>query len=139
MTELKAEKTEREKLNDKLAASAVDAIINAKRKVGKFTLITGQTEGLSVNAVRGVCDKIKTDADAVAVISVCIDGKYNLVACAGANAVKNGANAGSILKALSDIVGGGGGGRPDSATSGVRFGEKIPEALEHVSEILIKI
>ena len=139
MNELKAEKSEREKLNDKLAASAVDSIINGKRKVGKFTLITGQTEGLSINAVRGVCDKIRADADAVAVISVCIDGKYNLVACAGSEAVKNGANAGNILKALSEIVGGGGGGRPDSATSGVRFGEKIPEALEKVSEILLKI
>ena len=134
--ELKAEKTEREKLNDKLAASAVESILNNKVKAGKFTLISGQTNGLAVNAVRGVLDKIKSEPDTVGVISTCVDGKYNLIVAASDGAVKLGANAGNIIKALCAIVGGGGGGRPDSATAGVKDGSKLPEAFEKLPMII---
>ena len=138
-TELKAQRAEIDKLNDKLAAAAINEILSGAVTVGKFRLTVGSTHGLSVAAVRGVCDKIKNDPDAVAVISTECDGKYNFIACTGESAVKNGAHAGNILKSLSAIVGGGGGGRPDSATSGVRDGEKIPEALSKVSDILMGI
>ena len=134
--ELKAEKAEREKLNDKFAASAVEALLNNRQKAGKFTLIAGQTNGLSVNAVRGVLDRIKSEPDTVAVISTCADGRYNLIVSASDGAVKLGANSGKIIKALCEIVGGGGGGRPDSATAGVKDGGKLPEAFEKLPEIL---
>ena len=66
---------------------------------------------------------------------------YNTTACKvfeTADAVKNGANAGTILKTISPILGGGGGGRPDSATSGIKLADKIDEALNTVYEILNK-
>ena len=134
--ELKAEKAEREKLNDKLAASAVESLLNNRVKAGKFTLIAGQTNGLTVNAVRGVLDKIKSEPDTVGVISTCVDGKYNLIVAASEGAVKLGANAGNIIKKLCEIVGGGGGGRPDSATAGVKDGAKLPEAFEKLPMII---
>ena len=64
------------------------------------------------------------------------DGKLNFVACAGSEAVKAGAHAGNILKEISAICGGKGGGRPDSAMSGGRDLDKIDEALARVEEIL---
>ncbi len=134
--ELKAEKAEREKLNDKLASSAVESLLNNRSKAGRFTLISGMTEGLTVNAVRGVLDKIKAEPDTVAVISTCVDGKYNLIVSASDGAVKLGANAGKIIKELCNIVGGGGGGRPDSATAGVKDGSKLKEAFEALPDIL---
>ncbi len=134
--ELKAEKAETEKLNDKLASSAMTAIFANGKRVGNFKLISGMTEGLSVNAVRTSLDKIKSEPDTVAVISTCVDGKYNLIVSASDGAVKLGANCGKIVKALCDIVGGGGGGRPDSATAGVKDGSKLPVAMETLPNIL---
>ena len=58
------------------------------------------------------------------------------IAAAGSEAVKLGAHAGNILKEISVIAGGKGGGRPDSAMSGGRDLDKIPEALAAVEEIL---
>ena len=114
----------------------MESTIIKRLSEGKFTLIAGQTNGLSVNAVRGVLDRIKSEPDTVAVISTCADGRYNLIVSASDGAVKLGANSGKIIKALCEIVGGGGGGRPDSATAGVKDGGKLPEAFEKLPDIL---
>ncbi len=135
--EVRAAKQEVEKINAKLAASQTGDIMSSAKKVGKFDFIAYKTEGVDLGAVRTVTDKIKAENDdAVAVISVSFDGKYNLVACCGKNAVKNGANAGLLLKEISPIAGGGGGGRPDSATSGIKIPEKIGEVFKKAEEIL---
>lgn len=47
-----------------------------------------------------------------------------------------GAHAGMLLKEVSAITGGKGGGRPDAATSGGRDLTKIPQALEAAQTIL---
>ena len=138
--ELKEEKQAVERLNNKIASSQAEKIVDNVKKVGVFNVITGKTEGVSVDAVRSLCDGIKSrDPYAVAVISVNNDGKLNFVACAGAEAVKAGAHAGNILKEISKIAGGGGGGRPDNATSGVKLLDKIDEALDTVYNILEKV
>ena len=49
---------------------------------------------------------------------------------------RSGAHAGNILKEISAITGGKGGGRPDSAMSGGRDLDKVDEALSLVEEIL---
>ena len=135
--EVRAAKQEVEKINAKLAASQTGDIMSSAKKVGKFDFIAYKTEGVDLGAVRTVTDKIKVENDnAVAVISVSFDGKNNLVACCGKNAVKNGANAGLLLKEISPIAGGGGGGRPDSATSGIKMPEKIGEVFKKAEEIL---
>ena len=67
------------------------------------------------------------------------DGKLNFVAAAGQDAVKAGAHAGNILKEISAICGGKGGGRPDSAMSGGRDIDKIDEALAKAEEILASL
>ena len=134
--ELKAEKAEKDKLNDKLASSALTSIFANGKRVGNYKLISGMTEGLSVNAVRTSLDKIKSEPDTIAVISTCVDGKYNLIVSASDGAVKLGANCGKIVKAVCEIVGGGGGGRPDSATAGIKDGSKLPEAFETLPNLI---
>ena len=134
--ELKAEKAEKDKLNDKLASSALTAIFANGKRVGNYKLISGMTEGLSVNAVRTSLDKIKSEPDTIAVISTCVDGKYNLIVSASDGAVKLGANCGKIVKAVCEIVGGGGGGRPDSATAGIKDGSKLHEAFETLPNLI---
>ena len=70
------------------------------------------------------------------VFALVSDGKLNFVAAAGSEAVKAGAHAGKILSTVSEICGGKGGGRPDSAMSGGKDIAKIGEALDKVYELL---
>jgi len=80
-----------------------------------------------------MCDNIKADnPKAVIVLSCNCEGKLNFVAACGKDAVAAGAHAGNIVKTISVIAGGKGGGRPDSAVSGAKDADKIAEALEAV-------
>ena len=50
--------------------------------------------------------------------------------------MKKGAHAGNILKQVAKMTGGGGGGRPDSATAGGKDPSKLEAALEAVNNIV---
>ena len=106
------------------------------KTVGTFKLLTARVDARP-DAARGLCDSVKAKfSDAVAVFAAVSDGKLNFVASAGPDAVKAGAHAGNILREISAICGGKGGGRPDSAMSGGRDLDKVDEALARVEAIL---
>ena len=60
--------------------------------------------------------------------------KVNLMAAATDGAQKRGAHAGTLIKAIAGLVGGGGGGRPGMAQAGGRNPEGIDDALAKVAE-----
>ena len=92
---------------------------------------------MALDLCRTMCDELKAaNEDVICVISANADGKINFTASCGKAAVAKGAHAGNILKQVSAITGGKGGGRPDSATSGGRDADKIGEALAAVADIV---
>ena len=68
------------------------------------------------------------ESSIVAVLYQVRADKIQFCAVCGKDALAKGAHAGNILKAISPLVGGGGGGRPDSAQSGGKCPEKVGEA-----------
>jgi alanyl-tRNA synthetase len=137
MQELKMAKSEIESLNAKIASSMTSGIKDSAQDVNGVTLMVGKMPGAAVDTVRNITDDFKAENDlAVTVIAIPGDGKINFVASCGKEAVKKGAHAGNLLKALSAICGGGGGGRPDSAQSGGKQPENADKALASAAEIL---
>ena len=134
--EIKETKRELESANSRLSELKTQSLLDGVKKVGAFKLLTARVDARP-DAARGLCDSVKSKfSDAVAVFAAVSDGKLNFVACAGPDAVKAGAHAGNILREISAICGGKGGGRPDSAMSGGRDLDKIDEALARVEAIL---
>ena len=122
----------------RLASAKLDSLIGSAVAVGSLRLLTARLDA-KPDAARTLCDDIKARyPDMVAVFAAVSDGKLNFVAVCGADAVKAGAHAGNILKVISVIAGGKGGGRPDSAMSGGRDLERIDEALAAVADLLPK-
>ncbi len=137
MQDLKSAKSEIESLNAKVASSMTSGIKDSATDVKGLVLMTGKMPGAAVDTVRNITDDFKAENDlAVTVIAVPGEGKINFVASCGKEAVKRGAHAGNLLKALSAICGGGGGGRPDSAQSGGKQPENVDKALASAAEIL---
>ncbi len=125
--DLKEAKDKIESLSSRLSASGLDSILaSAVEKKGiklVFASLGEDADG------RKMGDMIRDKAsDTVAVLCQVRSGKVLFNAVCGKDAVAKGAHAGNILKAISPIVGGGGGGRPDSAQSGGKNPEKIEEA-----------
>ncbi len=136
--ELKAAKSEIESLNSKLAAGQTDAIKAGMKVVNGLNLIVHALKDTAPDMPRTICDELKaSDDDVVAVIALVNGDKLTFSACCGKNAVAKGAHAGMILKSVSAICNGGGGGRPDSASSGGKDIDKLDEALNAVEGILL--
>ena len=121
----------------KIALCMLDAFLASAQYFVSVKLCTADIKDMSVETARSLCDKLRDrDAAIVAVLSVQDGEKLNFVACCGKDAVKAGAHAGMLLKEVSAVTGGKGGGRPDAATSGGKDTAKVPEALEAAKTIL---
>ena len=137
--EMKELRRELESASAQIANIKAESLLSSIKTVGKLKLLTASVQ-MKPDAVRSLCDTVKAKhPDAVAVFATVFDGKLNFVAVAGPEAVKAGAHAGNILRDISAICGGKGGGRPDSAMSGGKDVDKIDAALARAEEILSQI
>ena len=141
-SELKEARAEIASLESKIAQGKLSGLSDDDNvtQVGKFDVITAKVDDVTLDAVRNVCDDIRAKMPmSVAVVALVCDGKLNFVCSCGADAVKVGANAGKIVKEVASVCGGGGGGRPDSATAGGKDISKVDEALGAVYSIIAKL
>ncbi len=134
--ELRALKQELDEATQKIAASQTASLLEKAVSVKGLRLITAKLS-LKPDALRALGDTFKAEnPDVVAVLAAVNDGKINFAVSCGKDAVAAGANAGKIVKAVSTLCGGGGGGRPDSATAGGKGISKLGEALEAVKDMI---
>ena len=137
VNETRALKKELDALNQKAAISKVEEACNNAAEIKGVKLVTACFEGLPSDALRTAADNVKDKfANAVCVFASINDGKVSFVAGCGKDAVAKGAHAGLILKAISPICNGGGGGRPDNATSGGKDASKTNDALAAINAVL---
>ena len=138
--EIKELRRELDSANSKLSEMKTEGLLSSIKEIGAFKMLTAKVEGMRPDQVRGLCDTVKAKySNSVCVFAAVAEGKLNFVAAAGADAVKAGAHAGNILKEISVICGGKGGGRPDSAMSGGKDIDKIDEALVAAEKIVASI
>ena len=126
-----------EKMGAKVAAMQMVDLFNVSRNIKGVDVVATKLDDASPEMLRTMGDDIKGKKDnMVAVLSAVNGDKVSLLCVCGAEAVKKGAHAGKIIKEVAKIVGGGGGGRPDSATAGGKNPAKLEEALEAVNNIV---
>lgn len=132
--ELSETKKELDRLEHKLAASAMGDITAGAAQVKGISLFTASLEATG-DSLRKTGDDLKAKySDFIAVLAGKSDGKGNLLCVCSQSAVEKGAHAGQIVKKIAAIAGGKGGGRPDSAMAGIADLSKIDEALAALTE-----
>ena len=77
------------------------------------------------------------DASVVAVLATVNEGKITFLAVCGKEAVSKGVKAGDIIKNVTTICGGKGGGKPDSAMGGGNDVTKVDNALAIVDDYVV--
>jgi len=122
---------------------AVENILNAAETHNGFTLIAAKLENYDIEALRQLCDKLKTEMESGCMLLCGINnetGAAQFLASATDDAVKSGINAGLIVKKAATICGGGGGGKPNHAQAGGKDASRADEALrESLAEMKIMI
>ena len=138
--ELKAANSEIESMKAQAAKDAVGDSLNQTVDVKGIKLLAAKVENVEMGALRDLGDQLKDKlGDGVVALMSAIDGKANIVIMASDSAVKAGAHAGNLIKAVAPIVGGGGGGRPNMAQAGGKNPAGIDDALVAVKTELEKM
>lgn len=137
IAENKSLHSEVESLKNKMAQDAAGAVLDQVKKVKGIKLLAAQLDGVDMNGLRDLGDQFKAKlGEGVIVLASGNDGKVSLMATATDGAMKQGAHAGNLVKAIAGCVGGGGGGRPNMAQAGGKNPAGIPDALAKAAEVL---
>ena len=138
--EIKALKSENEKLKSKLASDSLGDVMNQVKEVAGVKLIAANVPELDMNGLRNLGDKLKDKLGEGVVIlaSSTAPDKVSLVAMVSQEAISKGAHAGNLIKELAAFVGGGGGGRPNMAQAGGKNAAGIDKAIAKATEVLGK-
>ena len=137
MEEMKNLSKELESLKGKLAAQKAGDIMSNAVKIGDIDFICARLDGQTVDALKTMADDIKAkNENAVIVFAAETDSKITFVAMASQHAVQKGIHCGKIIKELTTLAGGSGGGKPDMAQGGGKDSAKIDEALSTAVSIV---
>ena len=102
-----------------MAQGALGNVMDKVTEVKGVKLLAAALEGVDMNGLRDLGDQLKEKiGEGVVVIASSANGKVSLMATATDEAMKKGAHAGNLIKAIASCVGGGGGGRPNMAQAG---------------------
>ena len=135
--ELKEMKQNIDKLKDKLLAGDVDRFLFAAKTIGELKVLTATRTDLAANDLRKIGDFLRDkDPKVVAVLATVNGEKVSFVAVCGKEAVAQGIKAGDLVRAVSAVAGGKGGGKPDSAMGGGTEILKIDDALAIVDNFV---
>lgn len=137
MAENKALHGEVESLKSKMAQEAAGDVMDQVTEIKGVKLLAAQLDGIDMNGLRDLGDQLKAKlGEGVVVLASANDGKVSLMVTATDGAMKQGAHAGNLVKAIAGCVGGGGGGRPNMAQAGGKNPAGIPDALAKAPEVL---
>ncbi|WP_445474083.1 alanine--tRNA ligase [Methanococcoides methylutens] len=128
-------KKENTKLKDELAHVRVSQLITDAETINGIRVIAKAVPHADSDELTKTAGELTQEKDVVAVLISELDG-VKIVAAAGDEAVKNGVNVGLIVKEMSAIVGGGGGGRPNMARGGGTDPSNMTSALDRGIELL---
>lgn len=130
---IKSQQKEIAELNKKLAVAEVSELFAGTEIENGVRIVTGNVENATAEVLRAMCERARDTAPkSVTVLATVNDGKVTFAASCGKEARELGANAGKIVKAVAQVAGGNGGGKPDMAMAGAKATEKVQEALDSV-------
>ncbi|MBR3942984.1 MAG: alanine--tRNA ligase, partial [Clostridia bacterium] len=125
---------------EKLAKGMTDNLLVGAKVVGDIRVVTADLGEGTMDELRVAGDQLKDKVQGAAVIVLAnhMDDKISFVSLANKEAIALGAHAGMIMKEITAIAGGSGGGKPDSARGGGKILDKVDNALALVDEIIAK-
>ncbi|MDE7122462.1 MAG: alanine--tRNA ligase [Oscillospiraceae bacterium] len=119
-------------LRQKMAGSAIDAILKQAKSCNDLQIVSAKVENAGADMLRNMGDQIRDKAGEsglIAVLASVNNDKNQLYCICTKQAVAKGAHAGKIVQKLAAMTGGKGGGRPDQAMAGIGKPELLDTAF----------
>jgi alanyl-tRNA synthetase len=120
-----------------LAAAEFVRQLDAPAMVGDVPVLSALLPNADADTLRSMTDRFRQRyPSGVVVVGSVVEGRPTIIAAVTDDLVKRGLHAGELVKAVAQMVGGSGGGRPNLAQAGGKDGEKLPEALAQVERLV---
>ena len=105
---------------------------------GDVQVVVSDAPGANPNLMRQLIDQLRQKLPNAAVLLATTQGEDKVILVAGISRelIAKGISAGEWVKQVAQVVGGGGGGRPDMAQAGGKDAAKLPEALEKARRLM---
>jgi alanyl-tRNA synthetase len=117
--------------------SEAETLLGRVRDVDGVNLVASATSAHNVEAMREMGDYLKQKLDSVFVaLGAVINGSPVIVTMITPDLVDRGLHAGNIARDAAKLMGGGGGGRPETAQAGGRQPERLGAALDSVANLV---
>jgi alanyl-tRNA synthetase len=129
-----------EQFQAKVASGEVDEMLSKARVFGSFKLVTGMpiADAEGAKRLRDLADRVKQKSPEAVVVLGMKDGeKAALLVAVGPQSIKA-ISASDLLKELSPLIDGRGGGKPDMAQAGGTKPAGLAEALKKAAEFVGK-
>ncbi|MDT8718121.1 alanine--tRNA ligase [Clostridium sp. 19966] len=137
LKELKEKEKEIIQLKKEKSKAAEAEIIGNVKEIKGIKYISTVIDNLDPNSLREMGDRLKDNIkEGIVVLGSEFEGKVSIVAMATKDAVSKGVHCGKLIKEISAIAGGSGGGRPDMAQAGCKDAEKLIDAINYVEKVL---
>ena len=126
-----------EKFKAKESAGEADRFLFGARQVGELKVLTATIADADANKLRQMGDMLRDKAPNVVAVLATVNGeKITFLAVCGKEALAKGIKAGEIIKNVTAICGGKGGGKPDSAMGGGTNVLKLDDALASIDDFV---
>ena len=126
-----------EQYKAKESAGGADEMLRNAKDVKGLCVVTCSKENCDANALRQLGDVLRDKNGRVVAVVAGVNGdKITFQCVCGKDAVAKGIRAGDIIRSITAIAGGKGGGRPDSAMGGGNDVSKLKDALAAVEQLV---
>jgi len=137
--ELKSERKRAQTLESRLFRNIADSLLNQVKFVNGVNILAASVPPTRIEVLREMSDRLRDKlGSAVVVLGTIHENKPVFLAVVTPDLVKQGYNAGDIVKQVAKVTGGSGGGKAELAQAGGKNKDKLDEALGQVAKFIKK-
>jgi len=119
MEELRETKRNYDRVHEQQLNIEAERFLVSSKDVKGLKIVTAARDGMTADDLRTAANTLKDrDENVVGVLASTAGDKVTLLAVCGKNAIERGIKAGDLIKFVTSIMGGSGGGKPDIAMGG---------------------
>ncbi len=138
MREVSALRKELAKARSGEGVSRLDALLQGTQRVGRYRLLVGEVQVANAGELRGLGDRVRAAlGQGAAILHATTGGKTSFLAVVTDELAAAGRlRADALLRAVTSVAGGSGGGRPQMALGGAGDPARVGAAVEEAGRLL---
>jgi alanyl-tRNA synthetase len=137
LAEQKQRQSELDSLRAQNMRGSLEGLLQQVQRNDGLPMLVARVDAPDAARLREMGDWLRDKlGSGIVVLGTVVNDKPQLLTMITPDLVKQGYHAGNLVRALAQMVGGGGGGRPDMAQAGGRDAEQLAAALERVPALI---